>query len=133
MVGDTTKEDQDKHPEDQVATETVRLVDEASLDRQTDESGDLFLWLQHQAQHGVASAQSHLAHLYFWGAQGMRRNLQAARVLFQQGAEQGDADSIYNLGMMDLLGRGGSEKNETAGKERLKTVADKYFCLCLTL
>ncbi|XP_076438447.1 protein sel-1 homolog 3-like [Babylonia areolata] len=124
-VGDKTREDLDKHPEDQVTTETVRLMDEQTLQQQTDEGGDLFNWLSHQAQHGVASAQSHLAHLYFWGTQGMRRNLQAARGLFQQGAQRGDPDSIYNLAMMDYLGKGGSTKNETAGKERLEKVAQK--------
>ena len=41
----------------QVATETVRLMDEKALDQQTDEQGDLFMWLKHQAQQGVTSAQ----------------------------------------------------------------------------
>ena len=49
--------------------------------------------------------QLHLAHLYFWGSQGMQRNLQAARHFFQQGAAQGDTDSLYNLGLMDILVR----------------------------
>ena len=35
-------------------------MDEKTLDQQTDESGDLFMWLKHQAQQGVASAQVRL-------------------------------------------------------------------------
>ena len=41
----------------QVATEYVRLKDEAALRQQTDETGDLFRWLTHQAGQGVLSAQ----------------------------------------------------------------------------
>lgn len=43
-----------------------------------------------------------MGHLLFWGSQGVRRNLQAAREMFQQGAEQGDPNSIYNLGLMEF-------------------------------
>ena len=32
-------------------------MDEKALDQQTDEQGDLFMWLKHQAQQGVTSAQ----------------------------------------------------------------------------
>nr|KAG5708704.1 hypothetical protein BaRGS_034921 [Batillaria attramentaria] len=114
-----------KVQEAEVATEMVRLIDEATMEQQTDESGDLFLWLKHQAQQGVTSAQVQLAHLLFWGSQGVRRNLQAAREFFQQGAAQGDADSMYNIGLMQLFGRGGTEKNESAGKEALTKAAEK--------
>ena len=41
----------------QVVTESVRLTDENHLLEQTDENGDVFLWLKHQAQQGVVSAQ----------------------------------------------------------------------------
>ncbi|KAK7499889.1 hypothetical protein BaRGS_00008980 [Batillaria attramentaria] len=124
-VADMTRDDRDLHREEEVATEMVRLIDEATMEQQTDESGDLFLWLKHQAQQGVTSAQVQLAHLLFWGSQGVRRNLQAAREFFQQGAAQGDADSMYNIGLMQLFGRGGTEKNESAGKEALTKAAEK--------
>ena len=32
-------------------------MDEQTLDQQTDETGDVFMWLKHQAQQGVTSAQ----------------------------------------------------------------------------
>ena len=38
-------------------TESVRLTDELALKEQTDEEGDLFNWIKHQAQQGVLSAQ----------------------------------------------------------------------------
>lgn len=124
-IADATRDDKEVHSEEEVATEMIRLIDETAMGQQTDESGDLFLWLKHQAQQGVTSAQVQLAHLLFWGSQGVRRNVQAAREFFQQGAEQGDPDSIYNMGLMQLYGRGGTEKNETAGKETLVKAAEK--------
>ncbi|XP_025101243.1 protein sel-1 homolog 3-like isoform X1 [Pomacea canaliculata] len=125
FVGDTTRDDRETHKEEEVATEMVRLIDEVAMEQQTDENGDLFLWLKHQAQKGVQSAQLQMGHLLFWGSQGVRRNLQAAREMFQQGAEQGDPNSIYNLGLMEFHGKAGTEKNETAGHEKIKTAAEK--------
>lgn len=49
----------------QVATEMVRLIDEVAMEQQTDENGDLFLWLKHQAQKGVQSAQVSLSYFQF--------------------------------------------------------------------
>ena len=46
----------------QVVTEKVRLTDEAALDDQTPEDGDLFQWFKHQAAQGVVSAQVHVRH-----------------------------------------------------------------------
>ena len=35
----------------------MRLTDELALKEQTDEEGDLFNWIKHQAKQGVLSAQ----------------------------------------------------------------------------
>ena len=45
----------------QVLTEHVRLTDDGALREQTEENGDLFLWLRHQATQGVVSAQVGMA------------------------------------------------------------------------
>jgi len=42
-------------------TESVRLTDEVQLKEQTDEEGDVFQWLKHQAGKGVLSAQVNLS------------------------------------------------------------------------
>ena len=41
----------------QVFAEQIRLTDEAALEQQTDEDGDLFQWFKHQAAKGVVNAQ----------------------------------------------------------------------------
>ena len=41
----------------QVFTESVRLTDEAAIKEQTDEEGDIFNWITHQAKQGVLTAQ----------------------------------------------------------------------------
>ena len=56
----------------QVITESVRLTDEAQLEQQTDEKGDLFLWFKHQASQGVVSAQVILHGVY--GRLGAKRS-----------------------------------------------------------
>lgn len=38
-------------------SERVRLTDDAALDQQTDEDGDLFQWFRHQASQGAVHAQ----------------------------------------------------------------------------
>lgn len=41
----------------QILTELVRLTDEAAMKSQTEEDGDIFQWMKHQAETGVQSAQ----------------------------------------------------------------------------
>lgn len=38
-------------------TELVRLTNEVQINAQTEETGDLFMWLKHQASQGVLNAQ----------------------------------------------------------------------------
>ncbi len=56
-VADKTREDRHAHKESDLFTEHVRLTDERTLRAQTDEDGDLFNWLKHQAQKGTLSAK----------------------------------------------------------------------------
>ena len=56
-MGDQSRHDRETHAEDDVYTEAVRLTDEDTINEQTDEDGDLFLWFQHQAAQGVVRAQ----------------------------------------------------------------------------
>lgn len=62
--------------------------------------------------------------LLFWGAQGIRRNLQAAVDYYRQGAEQGDTVAQYDYGIALLKGQG-TEKNETAALHQLSKAAAK--------
>ena len=50
----------------QITTEHVRLTDERSLQKQTDEDGDLFNWMKHQAHQGVKGAQVTLFEIFLF-------------------------------------------------------------------
>lgn len=56
-VADTTRQDKEQYKDTDVFTESIRLTDEEQVKQQTDEDGDIFHWLKHQAQKGVFSAQ----------------------------------------------------------------------------
>ncbi|KAJ8316168.1 hypothetical protein KUTeg_006182 [Tegillarca granosa] len=107
-----------------VFTESIRLTNEAQLREQTDEDGDIFHWLQHQAQKGVFSAQQHMARALFWGSNGLRRNMQAAIDYFRMGAETQDPQAMYDYGIVVLKGQG-TKKNVTEGLNHIKRSAEK--------
>lgn len=58
-LADITAQDRLEHHQDGVVSEKVRLTDEAQLKLQTDDQGDLWNWITHQASHGVNSAREH--------------------------------------------------------------------------
>ncbi|ESO89489.1 hypothetical protein LOTGIDRAFT_165081 [Lottia gigantea] len=121
-VADKTRQDIDAHKNHNVLTESVRLTDEAKLQQQTDEEGDIFLWLKHQAQAGVLSAQRNIGKTLFWGQNGVKRNIDAAMNYFKAGAEQQDPEAMYDYGILLYKGTG-SKKNETEGKKIVEKAA----------
>ncbi|WAR04420.1 SE1L3-like protein [Mya arenaria] len=100
FVADTARLDKERHKDTDVFTESVRLTDERALHEQTDEDGDVFQWLSHQAKQGVLSAQNRVGRALFWGQQGLRRNLEAAVDYFRMSAETGDSQSQYDYGVV---------------------------------
>ncbi|XP_033729208.1 protein sel-1 homolog 3-like, partial [Pecten maximus] len=123
-VADTVRVDKETHKETDVLTESVRLTDEEQLREQTDEDGDVFQWLKHQASNGVFSAQQHMARALFWGSQGLKRNMAAATEYFRLGAETQDPQAMYDYGIILLKGQG-SKKNKTEGLQHIQASADK--------
>ncbi|XP_067676665.1 protein sel-1 homolog 3-like [Haliotis asinina] len=123
-VAGKTRDDRDLHKESDVLTESVRLTDEAALKEQTDENGDIFMWLKHQAQAGVASAQIRFGRALFWGSQGLRRNLNAAMEVFRMGAEQGNPDMMFDYGI-NIYNNKTQEKNKTKAIEYMQRAAGK--------
>ncbi|OWF53033.1 protein sel-1 homolog 3-like [Mizuhopecten yessoensis] len=124
FVADTVRVDKETHKETDVLTESVRLTDEDQLREQTDEDGDVFQWLKHQASNGVFSAQQHIARVLFWGSQGMKRNMAAATEYFRLGAESQDPQAMYDYGIILLKGQG-IKKNKTEGLQHIQASADK--------
>ncbi|XP_048254437.1 protein sel-1 homolog 3-like [Haliotis rufescens] len=124
FVAGKTRDDRDLHKESDVLTESVRLTDEMALKEQTDEDGDIFMWLKHQAQAGVASAQIRFGRALFWGSQGLRRNLNAAMEVFRMGAEQGNPDMMFDYGI-NIYNNKTQEKNKTKAIEYMQKAAGK--------
>ncbi|XP_060064051.1 protein sel-1 homolog 3-like [Ylistrum balloti] len=123
-VADTVRMDKEAHKETDVLTESVRLTDEEQLREQTDEDGDVFQWLKHQASNGVFSAQQHMARALFWGSQGLKRNMAAATEYFRLGAETQDPQAMYDYGIILLKGQG-SKQNKTEGLQHIQASAEK--------
>ncbi|XP_012944869.1 protein sel-1 homolog 3 [Aplysia californica] len=122
QVADQSRRDKEEHKDSEIATESIRLIDEARIDAQTSEVGDLFLWLKHQAQNGVATAQSELGLMMYHGAQGLQRNLQNAMQVFREGAEMGNVDAMFNYGIMEYRGIG-VRPNRTRGRKMVEKAA----------
>ncbi|XP_074652481.1 protein sel-1 homolog 3-like isoform X1 [Tubulanus polymorphus] len=123
VMVDLTWRDRQEHSAKDVQTEFVRLTDEVLMKEQTDENGDVFQWIKHQAAQGVASARHQMAALYYWGAQGIQRNLEAAADVYRMGAERRDPQSLYNYGLVTLKGQG-VKKDTKKAVELLQQSAD---------
>ncbi|GAB1598661.1 protein sel-1 homolog 3-like [Argonauta hians] len=123
-VADKTRFDREEHKNTDVLTESIRLTDEDLVKEQTDENGDIFNWLKHQAKQGVLSAQLHVGRALFWGAQGLKRNMESATKYFRDSAASEDPSAMYDYGIVLMRGQG-TEKNEKKGLEQIKKAAEK--------
>ncbi|KAL5011222.1 hypothetical protein ScPMuIL_011695, partial [Solemya velum] len=122
-VGDKTKEDREEHKDTDVLTESIRLTDELQMHEQTDEDGDIFLWLKNQAQKGVVTAQQRMARTLYWGSQGLKRNLNSAMEYFKMGAENNDPESTYDYGILLMKGQG-TGKDVEEGLKHIRKSAE---------
>ncbi|XP_059157018.1 protein sel-1 homolog 3-like isoform X2 [Physella acuta] len=123
QVADRTRTDKEEHKDSGIATESIRLIDEAQIAGMTSEVGDFFLWLKNQAEKGVATAQSELGALLYHGARGLKRNLQTAVNIFREGAESGNVDAMFNYGLMQYRGLG-TQANKTEGRIMMQKAAE---------
>ncbi|XP_064599462.1 protein sel-1 homolog 3-like [Liolophura sinensis] len=123
-VAEQAREDREIHKDTDIVTESVRLTDELQMKEQTDEEGDIFMWMKHQAKQGVLGAQQYVARSLFWGSQGLQRNVQAALEYFRLGAEQQDPVSMYDYGIVLMRGQG-TKKNVTKGLELMERSAER--------
>ncbi|XP_014662812.1 PREDICTED: protein sel-1 homolog 3-like isoform X2 [Priapulus caudatus] len=98
--------DRDLHSSSHVSVEHIRLIDEAMLAAQVDEGSDWYMWLIHQAQRGVVNASQDLARFYYWGTNGLRRNMQAALEYYKKAAQTKDPEALYNYGILHMKGHG---------------------------
>lgn len=123
-VADKTRMDREAHKDQDVLTESIRLTDDKVLKEVTDEEGDIFMWLKHQAKQGVLSAQQHVGRALYWGAQGLRRNMDAAIEYFRMSAETEDPTAMYDYGVVLMRGQG-TKKDISQGLHQIKKAAEK--------
>ncbi|KAG8453567.1 hypothetical protein GDO86_000266 [Hymenochirus boettgeri] len=120
----TPKDRKTKH-EEQAFVETIRLMDDKILKEQTRENDDLFLWLKQNAERGDPYAQHRLAQMYFWGQQGVSKNIKAALEWYKRGAQENEEPIImYDYAVLlfkgDVL-----PKNMKLALELMKKAAAK--------
>jgi hypothetical protein len=68
------------------------------------------------AAQGDAEAQTRLGSLYYWGQEGVDKDLEMARTWLGKAAEQGQRDAQAKLGAMYFLGQGGPKDMRMALK-----------------
>ncbi|KAH0616265.1 hypothetical protein JD844_027257 [Phrynosoma platyrhinos] len=120
-----TPHDQNTADGDQAFVEAVRLQDDELLKAQTRESGDLFMWLKHEAKRGDAAAQQRLGQMLFWGQQGVEKNPKAAVEWYAKGAlETGDPVSLYDYSIVLFKGQG-VKKNKRLAVQLMRKAASK--------
>jgi len=95
--------------------ETVYLDNAAALRNNVGQNADMLEYLDYAAANGDVHAQADLAHLHYWGTQGVARDLPRAMDLLQRAAHAGNAAAQFSLGVMYRNGQGGLPKdNETS-------------------
>lgn len=115
-----------EHQEVNTHSEAVRLDDYDELANHKGQESDMFQWLTHQALHGLTGAQNLLAEMYYYGKRGLQRDLNRAVKYYQMGADKGDAEGLYNLGVSMLKGHG-VEQNEEEAIKLFKMSAEQDF------
>ncbi|OCT96759.1 protein sel-1 homolog 3 [Xenopus laevis] len=121
----TPKDQKNKQEEQQAYAEAIRLTDDNMLKEQTRENDDLFLWLKQNAERGDPYAQHRLAQMYFWGQQGVSKNIKAALEWYKRGAlENEDPIIMYDYAVILFKGEV-IRKNMKLAFKLMKTAADK--------
>lgn len=103
--------------------EIVRLMDDEALKAQTNENGDVFLWVKLQATQGNIAAMRQLAAMLYWGQNGVSRNIEAALEWYERGAIQiGDPILMYDYSLLLFKGDG-VQKNRSLALKLMKKAA----------
>jgi TPR repeat protein len=115
-----------EHNEVDTHSEAVRLDKKEDLENYRGPDSNWFSWLIHQAKRGVTDAQSALGEVFYYGSRGFRRNLTKAAEFYEMGANRGDAQMLFNLGVVKLRGQGVAENADEA-RDLLKKSAELGF------
>lgn len=115
-----------EHNEVDTHSEAVRLDKKVDLENYRGPNSNWFSWLKHQAKRGVTDAQSALGEVFYYGSRGFRRNLTKAAEFYEMGANRGDAQMLFNLGVVKLRGQG-VNVNADEARDLLRKSAELGF------
>ena len=115
-----------EHNEVDTHSEAVRLDRKEDHENYRGPNSNWFSWLKHQAKRGVTDAQSALGEVFYYGSRGFRRNLTKAAEFYEMGANRGDAQMLFNLGVVKLRGQGVTVNADEA-RDLLKKSAELGF------
>ncbi|XP_027884145.1 protein sel-1 homolog 3 isoform X2 [Xiphophorus couchianus] len=111
------------HEHKQYTPHFIYLGNEDDLNSLTDESSDVFRYLQYQAERGDLESQRRLGTMLYWGQNGVSKDIASAVKWFERSAMQmKDPEAVYDYSILLMKGQG-VKRNYTQGFQLLKKAA----------
>lgn len=111
------------HENKQYIPHFIYLGNEEDLDSLTDESSDIFQYLQFQAERGDLESQRRLGTMLYWGQNGVSKDIASAVKWFERSAMQmKDPAAVYDYSILLMKGQG-VKRNYTQAFQLLKKAA----------
>ncbi|XP_043985750.1 protein sel-1 homolog 3-like isoform X1 [Gambusia affinis] len=111
------------HEHKQYTPHLIYLGDEDDLNSLTDESSDVFQYLQYQAERGDLESQRRLGTMLYWGQNGVSKDIASAVKWFERSAMQmKHPEAVYDYAILLMKGQG-VRRNYTQGFQLLKKAA----------
>lgn len=111
------------HENKQYIPHFIYLGNEEDLDSLTDESSDIFQYLQFQAERGDLESQRRLGTMLYWGQNGVSKDVASAVKWFERSAMQmKDPAAVYDYSILLMKGQG-VKRNYTQAFQLLKKAA----------
>ncbi|KAM4574213.1 protein sel-1 homolog 3 isoform 1-T2 [Fundulus diaphanus] len=123
-VGEQSSIDSSRaHGYKQYTPQLIYLDNEEDLNTLTDESSDVFQYLQYQAERGDLESQRRLGTMLYWGQNGVTKDIASAVKWFERSAMQmKDPTAVYDYSILLMKGQG-VKRNYTQGFRLLKKAA----------
>ncbi|XP_078802801.1 protein sel-1 homolog 3 isoform X1 [Oryzias latipes] len=111
------------HEMEQYIPEPIYLSNEEDLKSLTDESSDVFQYLEFQAERGDVEAQRRLGMMLYWGHNRVSKDIASAVKWFERSAiQKKDPSAMYDYSILLMKGQG-VKRNYTRGFRLLKEAA----------
>uniref|UniRef100_A0A8C7X5Q8 Protein sel-1 homolog 3 n=1 Tax=Oryzias sinensis TaxID=183150 RepID=A0A8C7X5Q8_9TELE len=111
------------HEMEQYIPEPIYLSNEEDLKSLTDESSDVFQYLEFQAERGDVEAQRRLGMMLYWGHNRVSKDIASAVKWFERSAiQKRDPSAMYDYSILLMKGHG-VKRNYTRGFRLLKEAA----------